>query len=108
MKLKRKTVDRVIQECYWEGFQSGLGDGLSGGLEYSSTSGLYSYNGVRRIAETAGYEAAVGLIEAAIERRAARQRGGRQKISMGFRYEVPGEVVAACYAEARIKDGWSL
>lgn len=107
MRLKRKTVDRVIRECYWEGFQSGLGDGLSGGLEYGSTSGLYSYNGVRRIAEKAGHDAAVALIDAALERRTARERGGRQHISMGFRYEVPGEVVAACYAEARVADGWS-
>ena len=106
-RLRRKTVDRVVRECFWNGFQSGLCDGLCGGLEYASTSGLYSYNGVRRIAEKAGYETAQGLIEAAIERRGARESGERVRFGPGFKYAVPAEVAAACYAEARITDRWS-
>jgi hypothetical protein len=105
-RLRRKTVDRVIRECFWDGFQKGLCDGFCGGLEYASTSGLYGYNGVRRTAERAGYETAQELIEAALERRQARARGEREKFGPGFTYRIPGEVVAACYAEARIADKW--
>jgi hypothetical protein len=76
--------------------------GWCGGLEYGSTSGLYSYNGVRRIAEKAGYELAQKVLADHVERLAARERGERRRISLGFKYEVPASVVAECYGAARL------
>lgn len=100
--LSKRKVDKVVEECFWEGFQSGLGDGICGGLEYASTSGLYSYNGVRRIAERAGYALAQQVLQEHVERIECRARGERERMSLGFRYKIPGSVWAECYGEARL------
>lgn len=95
-QLRKRTVDKVIKECFWEGFQQGLGDGLRGALEYASTSGLYSYNPIRSIALDAGYDEAQRLFKEHI----VRLNTGRRWISMGYEYKVPNEVYNKCYIEA--------
>lgn len=102
MRLRKRTVDRVIKDAFWEGFQSGLGGGVCGGLEYASTSGLYGYNGVRAIAERAGYELAERVLAEHVEYLVAKESGERWNLRLGFRYEIPGKVIAECYGEARI------
>lgn len=100
MRLRKRTVDKVIKDAFWEGFQGGLSE-HSTGLEYSSTSGLYAYNGVRRIALHAGYELAAQLLSEHLERVTARERGERP-LAMPFEYKIPGSVYAECYGEAQL------
>lgn len=104
MRLRKKSsINKLIEECYWYGFQQGLGDGLCNGLEYTEhplqlRMSLDRINEVRAIAEKAGYDHAQELLEAATKRRA----NGQDRFYGGFKYEVPGAVYAECYGAARI------
>lgn len=40
IRRRKRTVDRVIEECFWSGFWDGLNARTTGGLEYASTSGV--------------------------------------------------------------------
>ena len=96
-KKSKRRVDWVIKKAHWEGFQDGLVDSHTG-LEYASTSGLYQYNGIRKIAYEAGFALAQKLIEEAVERR---QNPPRFHASL-WKYKIPGAIYAECYGEARI------
>jgi hypothetical protein len=90
-------ADKVIKDAYWEGFQSGLGDGMDGSLEY----GEYpwsSFNVVRQIAYSAGHAAAQGVLAAHVKRLA----NGKPRIPIGYTYRIPGAVYAECYGEVQL------
>lgn len=99
--LRRKhTVERVVEEAYWDGFFACLENGSpTGALEYASTSGLYQYNGCRRIAYKAGY----AYCEEVLAERAHRLSEGHRGLPFLFiKREVPGRVMADAYGEARV------
>lgn len=94
MKLRKKRVDAVVEENYWHGFFECLygNESQIDPLEYASTSGYYSYNGIRQIAYGHGVrDCLVVLRNRASER--FRARPDR---------EVPARVYAEAYAAARI------
>lgn len=94
---RKALVEYVVRDAFFEGFMHGVNSGDPVGLdrearlEYASTSGLYGYNEVRRIAHRAGYDFAIELM-------ADKRRFG------GSPYKIPASVFAECYAEMRIAE----
>lgn len=94
-KQRQKTVERVVEESYWNGFFACLARGSKiDPFEYSSTSGLYTYNECRKIAFAAGYEFCEQVLH---ERETATTPNW-----FGINRSIPGEVYAAAYGAARI------
>jgi hypothetical protein len=95
--LRKRKVNKIIEESFWEGFQAGLSNGIYL-LSYSE----YRYCEVHKIAAAAGRELARSLLREHVERIAARERGEPRKLSTGFRYKIPASVYAECYGAARL------
>lgn len=101
-RLNRRKLEKVVTDGFWRGFCQGLGDGLKGGLEYASTSGLYDYNAVRRIAENAGWTFAQQVFADYEDRKARKEAGRPRRLSTGLKYDIPASVWAECYAAGGI------
>jgi hypothetical protein len=101
VRLRKRTVDKVITEAHWEGFQHGLSDSHVC-LSYASTSGLYSYNPIRTIAYGAGHDLAQKLLSDHVAQLEKTRAGGRRELRMPFEYKVAGSVYTECYGEAHL------
>lgn len=90
MRLRRRSkVVWVVRESFFEGFwQHIIGGRREAGLAYSSTSGYYSFNEIRRMAHRAGWDFAA---EALAER--------TQRFTLK-EYAIPARVWADCLAAA--------
>ena len=90
--FKRRRVQKIVRDAFWQGFLHGLGMRSTAGLDFASNSGLYQYNDIRRIAEDAGYHLALTALD-------AHQQPQRRWVR-GAPYEIPARVWADCYAAA--------
>lgn len=88
---RRARVEKVMRDAFWEGFWDGLiGEDPVSALGYSSTSGFYDLNGVRRIAFRAGWDLAARVL--------GEHDKGMRRMRWELAYEIPASVWAECFA----------
>lgn len=92
MFAKRKRVEKMMRDEYWNGFFSRLGDGLGPRRCLEYTEGPRWRNAVADVAYEAGWEYANDVIA----------KLGTCKFGSTVDREIPPRVVADCYAAARL------
>ncbi len=95
---KQKTVNWIIRDNHWRGFQHGLTDSSRCALEYASRSGWYQYNGIRLIAYEAGYDLAQQVLTERDRRKSADSEWVRV-FGKTFQYQIPASLYRRCYDE---------
>lgn len=96
MFRKKRVLEKVVTDAYWDGFFQYLGNGLSGSLSFASDSGMTWANEARDIAYAAGWAYAEEVLRTREEKKG--QRFGWFTVNR----DVPGKVMAECYGAARI------
>lgn len=90
---KKRTIDKIVEQNYIEGFLDAIWEAGPSGLEYASTSGWSRYNPARQVAYDAGYELGTGLLQSHDEKK----EGSRTSFRLRPKWQVPGSVYREAY-----------